>query len=528
MENFPALFQQLVSSCAAAIGSTPTAASFVTLVLGWILCNSKRTLSGVIRALGPHAEKSHDAYQNFFSKSQRSMDTLWKMLFLFLVKVFIRTGRSKKLQQGSTARIWIAGDDTLAKHYGRKIWGAGLYRDAVRSSKKHIAYAWGLNWVVLAMIVAVPLLKGHFVAFPILARLNPKDDKQKGPTEQKDDKDSKTEAQGSKSRQSTSKKKEAKGGAKRNGRGNSKRTDKGRKKSKAKTRRSKKTRKRKRKSEAKGKGAKKKKTTVSIMVEMIQIVAGWLPEAHFLFCGDGAYASVAGHLPENVELVSRIRRDAAVYTLPPGKRKGKRGRPPKKGRRLKSPQDKAKVVGKGWETHEVDMYGEIVERQIYTYNALWYEVCPDRLVKIVIVRDPEGEVDDEFFFSTDLDMSGVDIVHCYTGRWAIEVVFRETKQYLGMNHAQARKKKAVLRITPFCLWLNSLIKAWFVVESRKAQPTLPGIDPWDAHKDTISFQDMLGALRIHFWRNYIFAGSTLHKDFKKIRSFLVESLAKVA
>jgi hypothetical protein len=343
MENFPALFQELIANCAAAIGSTPTAASFGTLIVGWILCNGKRTISGVIRALGPHAEKSHDAYQNFFSKSRWSMDTLWKMLFLFLVKVF---------RQGSTARIWIAGDDTLAKHYGRKIWGAGLYRDAVRSSKKHIAYAWGLNWVVLAMIVPVPLLKGHFVAFPILARLNPKDGIQKGPTEQKDGNDSKTEATGSKSRQSPSKKKEAKGRAKRSGRGNSKRTEKRRKRSKAKSRRSKKTRKRRRKSVAKGKGAKEKKTTVSIMDEMIRTVAGWLPEAHFLFCGDGAYASVAGHLPENVELVSRIRRDAAVYTLPPAKRNGKKGRPPKKGRRLKSPQEKAKVVvggTKNWE-----------------------------------------------------------------------------------------------------------------------------------------------------------------------------------
>jgi hypothetical protein len=527
MENFPALFQELISSFAAAIGSTPTANSFVTLVLGWILCNGKRTISGVIRASGPNAEKSHDAYQNFFSKSKWSMDTLWKILFLFLVKVFILRGGSRKRLQDPNTRIWIAGDDTLAKHYGRRIWGAGLYRDAVRSSKKHPAYAWGLNWVVLAMIVPVPLLKGHFVAFPIHVRLNPKDNTQKGPTEQKEGKDSKTEAKGRQTTKSLPKKR-AKAAAKRNERGQRKRTEKGKNDSKAKAKKRQKARKRRRKSEGKGKGAKKKKTTVSIMKEMIRIVAGWLPEARFLFCGDGAYASVAGHLPENVELVSRIRRDAALYSLPPAKRKGKKGRPCKKGRRLKSPQDKANAVVKGWETHEVDMYGEIVVRQIYTYNALWYEVCPDRLVKIVIVRDPEGKDDDEFFFSTDLDMSGVDIVHCYTGRWAIEVVFRETKQYLGMNHAQARKKEAVLRITPFCLWLNSLIKAWFLVESRKTQPTLPEVDPWYAHKDTISFQDMLGALRIHFWQSYVFAASTSRKDFKKIISFLVESLAKVA
>lgn len=177
----------------------------------------------------------------------------------------------------------------------------------------------------------------------------------------------------------------------------------------------------------------------------------------------------------------------------------------------------------------IDMYGEIVERQLYTFNAVWYDVCPDRVIKIVIVRDPEGKVDDEFFFSTDLEMSPEEIVHCYTGRWAIEVAFRETKQYLGMDEPQARKKEAVLRITPFCLWLNSVIKLWFVSECQKSQqPTLLENDPWYTHKDTISFQDMLGALRRHFWQNYIFTGSTFRHNLAKIRDFLIKSLAKVA
>lgn len=468
MGNLPSLFQCLVLNFSALIKTTPSAESFVTIILGWVLSNGPRTMSGVIRAAGPHATKSHDAYQNFFSKSTWSMEALWRALFIILVRVFVINRNPDG--QSSPPTIWIAGDDTLSKHWGRKIWGAGLYRDAVRSSKKHTAYAWGLNWVVLAMIVRVPLLKERFIALPILARLNPKIGEKQ----------------------------------------NSIAPGKGKK------------------TKPKGKGSKKKKTAVAIMEEMIRTVAAWFPEAQFLFCGDGAYACVAGRLPGNVQTVSRIRRDAALNAPPPKKRKQGPGRPAKKGRRLPTPQEMARLVGKRWKKQRIDLYGKIVERQLYAYNVLWYEVCSARPVRIVIVRDPEGKSDDEFFFTTDLAMAPEEIVHCYTGRWAIEVVFRETKQYLGMNQPQARKKKAVLRITPFCLWLNSLVKLWFVLESRQGRPLLPETDPWYPHKDTISFQDMLGAIRLYFWRHYIFPGSTSREEQAKIHDFVAKSLAKVA
>ena len=187
-----------------------------------------------------------------------------------------------------------------------------------------------------------------------------------------------------------------------------------------------------------------------------------------------------------------------------------------------------KQVGKRWKRVKIDLYGNVVERQLYAFDALWYEVCPDHLVRIVIVRDPLGKSEDEFFFTTDLEMAPEDIVYCYTGRWAIEVVFRETKQYLGMDQPQARKKKAVLRITPFCLWLNSVIKLWFVLDSRQGRPTLPETDPWYPHKDTISFQDMLGAIRLCFWRGSISPESTSRDEQEKIHDFVAESLAKVA
>ena len=373
-------------------------------------------------------------------------------------------------QHSAPPTLCIAGDDTLAKHHGHKIGGAGLYRDAVRSSQKYPAYAWGLNWVVLALIVKVPALKDQFIALPILARLHPKENPPEKSSHSK--KAPKTKPQ--------------------------------------------------------GKGSQKKKSTVTLMEDMIRTVTSWLPEAPFVFCGDGAYAGLAGDLPKNVQVVSRIRRDAALFGLPRLQPAPTKGRPAKKGQRLLSPQEMATRVGKRWKNYTIDLYGKIVVRQFYTYQALWYEVCPHHLVKIVIVRDPEGQKEDEYFFTTDLNRSPEAIVFCYTGRWAIEVAFRETKQYLGMNEPQARKKEAVLRITPFCLGLNAVVKLWFLLESRQAQPLLLENDPWYPHKNTISFQDMLTSLRLHFWQNFIFSKSTFQDNSSKFDEFIVKSLSKVA
>ena len=469
MDHFPLLFQQIILSLSANIGTSPTAHSFLTMVMGWSLCTGRHTISGIIRAAGPYAPKSHDAYQNFFSKSEWSFDDLWEALFLLLVKLFAVP--SDPSDPSSPPVIYLAGDDTVSKHTGPKIWGAGLFRDAVRSSRRLVAYAWGLNWVVLAMIIKVPLLNDRYIAVPILPRLNPKtnDDDSQGPED--------------------------------------------------------KAIRRKRK----GRGSKDKKTTVTIMAEMLNTVVGWLPEAKYYFVGDGAYACLAGSLPQNVMLTSRIRRDAALYAPPPKRRKkkGRHGRHPKYGRRLPSPLNMAKTVGNRWKKCQLEIYGRTKRSLLYSYTAIWREVCPDRLINIVIVRDPTGEAEDEYFFTTDLDMSPEQIVLRYSVRWSIEVVFRETRQYLGRDHPQARKRTAVLRITPFCFFLNAIVKLWFILQAQQNSVTTPKTPPWYPHKDTISFQDMLGALRLHFWKSYIRANSTSQEDIENLIDFLGESIARV-
>ena len=101
-------------------------------------------------------------------------------------------------------------------------------------------------------------------------------------------------------------------------------------------------------------------------------------------------------------------------------------------------------------------------------------------------------------------------------------------QRLGINEPQARKKTAVLRIISFCLWLNSVVKLWSVPESRHESTKLLENDPWHPHNDTISFQDTLSALRLHFRPHYIVEESTSHDNCAKIRDFTLKSLGNVA
>jgi hypothetical protein len=66
-------------------------------------------------------------------------------------------------------------DDTLFHKSGRKVDGAGIFRDAVRSTIHRVVYALGLNLVVVTLRVQ-PRWGGTPIAVPVNARLHKKKD----------------------------------------------------------------------------------------------------------------------------------------------------------------------------------------------------------------------------------------------------------------------------------------------------------------------------------------------------------------
>lgn len=144
------------------IFTAPGAKIFSRLMTGWILCTARRTITGILPFADPCFQRAHDAYHRFFPNARWDINKLWQILTLILVKLFCPTDI-----------IAVALDDTLFHHSGRKVSGAGYWRDAVRSTKKNIVYAWGLNLVLLTLQIRPPW-GGEPLGLPINMRLHRK------------------------------------------------------------------------------------------------------------------------------------------------------------------------------------------------------------------------------------------------------------------------------------------------------------------------------------------------------------------
>lgn len=143
----------------------PGAKIFANLMTGWILCTTRRTITGILPFADPLCQRAHDAYHRFFPDAHWGMSQLWKQLAQILIERLCPKGI-----------LTLALDDTLFHHSGKKMDGAGAWRDAVRSTRKKIVYAWGLNLVVLTLQIQPPW-GGEPLGLPINMRLHRKKEK---------------------------------------------------------------------------------------------------------------------------------------------------------------------------------------------------------------------------------------------------------------------------------------------------------------------------------------------------------------
>lgn len=414
---------------------TFTAASFglfQTLVWGWVLTPGRRTITAMISIGDPHSRRAHDAYHRFFRAGKWLLDPLWRSLVLYIVPLLCPCGP-----------VMLDLDDTLLKKSGRKIEGAGTFRDAVRSTRNKVVYATGLNLVVVTLRV-IPPWGGMPIGVPLGVRLHRKG----GPT------------------------------------------------------------------------------TLDLAEEILRQLASWLPQRSFILCADGAYASlVARPLPRTV-FISRMRRDAALYQQAPPKT-GKRGRPRKKGDRLPTPaQIAASLTEARFITVQVDWRGRRKNLMIWSAPVLWYSVDKDHLLKLVVVRDPAHGRPDDFFFTSELQVSPEQVASHYAGRWSIECVNRELKQCLGAEDPQCWKREGPARAAAMSVWIYAAVWTWYIPNFADRVTWTPR--PWYPSKTTPSFLNALAALRRCLWAQRISRGSVSTQVPPKIMETLIEVLAHAA
>jgi DDE superfamily endonuclease len=156
--RMPRTARPLLESLAAAF-STPTFQRFVILMFAAVLTVGRRTILNLLRTVQALAPGHPSSYHRVFSKRRWSNWNLARILIGFILDHWAPEGP-----------VYSAGDDTVAEHRGKKVYGKACHRDAVRSSHSFTAYRYGHKWVVLTILVKFPFASRPW-ALPVLVAL---------------------------------------------------------------------------------------------------------------------------------------------------------------------------------------------------------------------------------------------------------------------------------------------------------------------------------------------------------------------
>lgn len=134
----------------------PTFDKFKELAAGWIFA-PRRNVMAMIRSVA--AERHHSVYHRVFSAARWSADQVG----LAVLKLILEVARPLS--------VMLVVDDSFFAHWGPKIFGAGMHRDPVLSSRHKHVLRWGHCWVTLSVVIERPWAQGRYLALPVLARL---------------------------------------------------------------------------------------------------------------------------------------------------------------------------------------------------------------------------------------------------------------------------------------------------------------------------------------------------------------------
>jgi len=152
--------------CLLPVFTQPSFQTHVEVLLGWVMCLSKRTEYGVfqtIQADTPLSRKERhpfDRFYNFFSRSAWTVHDLARQVAVAIV-----------VRLSPQGLLYLVVDDTLLHKRGKHVYGLGWFRDAVASTAKRVATASGNHWVVVGLAIAIPKTNKIY-CLPIHAKLH--------------------------------------------------------------------------------------------------------------------------------------------------------------------------------------------------------------------------------------------------------------------------------------------------------------------------------------------------------------------
>lgn len=428
----------------------PTWEHAKVLLLGAWLARGKRTVTACLRVVGLGAEQQFQNYHRVLNRAKWDAFKAAQVLLGLLV-----------LLLPANDALVIGADDTIERRKGAQLKELGCYRDAVRSTKKHLVKCFGLKWLALMLLVKLPWSERVW-ALPFLTVL--------------------CRAQRAGQPRKVSRYKQHRPGAR----------GKNRKKPVPK------------KFQATGTTARQHKSAIDVLMVLMRVVSRWFPARAKVLVVDGGYAAIKLLLVcqslKNTTLVTRLPWAAALYHFPGPRPAGRRGPAPLKGARQRTLKQWAARSDTPWEELEADWYsGAKKKLLVFSRPGLWHRPgYAPVAIRYLITRDPQGKLRDQVFACTDLNASPAQIISWVVRRWSVEVTFEEARAHLGLETQRQWSALAIARTTPCLLGLFSLVV--LLVDKLHPDGEIPLLLTAWHQKTEATFSDCLSLTQKHLWQ----------------------------
>jgi hypothetical protein len=243
------------------------------------------------------------------------------------------------------------------------------------------------------------------------------------------------------------------------------------------------------------------RTKPQLARQMVEVVASWLPGRQLIVVGDCAYVGkplLAG-LPENVAVLGPIHWKATLTKPLPEGYTGRR----KKGDVLIKPKQAMQDDRWAWQDLLLQHPKGKKQLQVKVLGpCCWYDSAGQRLLQVVLVRDPQRKWRDEALLCSDLELTAEEVILGYMRRWSVEVAYCDAKQMLGFHDPMVRSEESVPRAHAMAWFVGSLVVLWYV-ETGQHELQAHRHRPWYKDKVFPTFADMLACCRLHLWRNWL-------------------------
>jgi len=236
---------------------------------------------------------------------------------------------------------------------------------------------------------------------------------------------------------------------------------------------------------------------------------------------DGAYAARPFLLPIlelGITVVSRLRKDACLFDLPPAGSHGNciYGK-------NKISLAKRAAHQQGWQTITYNCRGVEVTRQYKSFLATSRLISG--VIRVVIVRFEDGGWAP--YFCTDSTASVRDILEAVAARWAIEEHFHDVKEVWGAGQQQVRNIWSNIGCWNLNGWLFTLVElcCWDIDKSELSDRKNR---PWDNPHRRPSHADRRGSISREMLENNFLAALPPTPNNRKLWRLLQNLIGLVA